>query len=68
MAACAFLGCFNTLSFISLLCHPLPLSHGQNTVYVFISWTPLSCYTKTFQNCKENYAKKSDLKMKATWQ
>jgi hypothetical protein len=36
--------CFNSLSFISLLCHPLPLSCCQNTTCVFLFWPPLSCY------------------------
>jgi hypothetical protein len=43
MAACDFIGyfispCFSSLSFISLLCHPFPLSHHQNTVCPFLFW------------------------------
>jgi hypothetical protein len=36
--------CFNSLSFISLLCHPLPLPPCQNTACLFLSCPPLSCY------------------------
>jgi hypothetical protein len=36
--------CFNSLSFISLLCHPCSLSCRQNTVSLFFFWSPrLSC-------------------------
>jgi hypothetical protein len=32
--------CFNSLSFISLLCYPFPLSHCQNTVCLFFFCSP----------------------------
>jgi hypothetical protein len=31
--------CFNVLSFISLLCHPFPLPHCQNTACLFLFWS-----------------------------
>jgi hypothetical protein len=30
--------CFNPLSFISLLCHPFPLPHKENTACPFLFW------------------------------
>jgi hypothetical protein len=35
--------CFNSLSFLSLLCHPFPLPHYQNTACLFFFWPP-PCY------------------------
>jgi hypothetical protein len=38
--------CFNSLSFISLLCHPFPLSHCQNTICLFL-FCPLPLFLAT---------------------
>jgi hypothetical protein len=43
---------FNSLSFISLLCHPFPLSH-QNTACLFLFWTS-PCYTMNKKKKIEN--------------
>jgi hypothetical protein len=59
MAACDFISyCISPvlcdlhvsilLSFISLLCHLLPLSCHQNTACLFLFWPPLSCYIITW--------------------
>jgi hypothetical protein len=40
--------CFNSLSFISLLCHPFPLLHYKNTACLFLFWSSSLLHYSSF--------------------